>query len=312
MTRDIRYRLLEWLVESDLLRTFAAVVRSRSFTAAARELGYVQSTVTGHVQTLERRLGARPLDRLPTGALRTEAGRRLLPLAEQMLELETRMAAEVPDGDGSPAGRVRLVALESLCAYRLPALFPQLRAAAPAVRLSLAPAGTAAALAAVRTGVAEAALLLEPDITATDLRLEPVGCEELAMVAAAPSRPGQTDGQALTWAQLAEQDVLLLEDGCSYSDDVARRLSAAGQPDSRRTRFGSIEAVKACVAAGLGWTVLPTVTTHDEVQAGSLTTLPGPLPTTPVVHLATHLDRSASAASRIVLEHLRQLWPLAP
>lgn len=299
-------------MESELLRTFAAVVRSGSFTAAARELGYVQSTVTGHVQTLERRLGTRLLDRLPTGALPTEAGRRLLPLAEQMLDLERRMAAEVPEGDGRPAGRVRLVAPESLCAYRLPALLPELRAAAPAVRLSLAPAGTAAALVAVRTGAAEAALMLEPNLTATDLRLEPVAVEELALLAAAPSTRGETDGQALTWAQLAEQDVLLLEDGCSYSDDVARRLSAAGQPDSRRTRFGSIEAVKGCVAAGLGWTVLPAVTTRDEVQAGSLTRLPGPLPTAPVVHLASHPDRRLSAATRIVLEQLRQLWQVVP
>lgn len=296
-------------MESELLRTFTAVVRAGSFTAAARELGYVQSTVTGHVQTLERRLGARLLDRLPTGALPTEAGRRLLPLAEQLLDLETRMAAEVPDGDHRPAGRVRLVAPESLCAYRLPALLPALRAAAPAVRLSLAPAGTAAALVAVRTGIAEAALLLEPQLTATDLRLEPVGVEELALLAApALGLPAEADGQALTWPHLAEQDVLLLEDGCSYSDDVARHLLAAGQPDSRRTRFGSIEAVKACVAAGLGWTVLPAVTTRNEVQAGTLTTLPGPLPTAPVVHLATHPDRSANAATGIVLEHLRTLW----
>ncbi|MFU8872831.1 helix-turn-helix domain-containing protein [Micromonospora sp. SL4-19] len=39
-------------VETALLRTFTAVARTGSFTATARELGYVQSTVTGHVQTV--------------------------------------------------------------------------------------------------------------------------------------------------------------------------------------------------------------------------------------------------------------------
>lgn len=299
-------------METELLRTFTAVVRSGSFTAAARELGYVQSTVTGHLQVLERCLGTRLLDRLSTGAIPTEAGNRLLPFAEQLLELEARMAAEVPSGDGRPTGRVRLVAPESLCAYRLPALLPELRAAAPAVRLGLAPAGTAAALTAVRTGAAEAALLLEPELAAADLRLEPLGVEELALLGAATFDPSRdTDGQTLTWAQLANQDTLLLEDGCSYSDDVARRLLAAGQPDSCRTRFGSIEAVKRCVAAGLGWTVLPAATVASEVSTGALTVLRGPLPPAPTVHLATHRNRTPSTATRLVLEQLRMLWPPA-
>lgn len=300
-------------METDLLRTFTAVVRSGSFTAAARELGYVQSTVTGHLQVLERRFGTRLLDRLPTGAIPTEAGNRLMPFAERLLELETQMTAEVAIGDGHPVGRVRLAAPESLCAYRLPALFSQVRAAAPAVRLSLAPAGTAVALAAVRNGTAEAALLLEPELAAADLRLEPLGLEELSLLGGPTLEPiGDTDGQPLTWAQLANHDVVLLEDGCTYSDDVAHRLLVAGQPDSRRTHFGSIEAVKRCVAAGLGWTVLPTATAASEVSTGALRVLQGPLPPAPTVHLATHPRRTPSTATRLVLEHLRTLWAPVP
>jgi len=302
-------------VETSLLRTFTAVVRTGSFTAAARELGYVQSTVTGHVQALERSLGTRLLDRLPSGAVPTDAGARLLPYAEQLLELETRIATDVPYGDDRPVGRVRLVAPESLCAYRLPDLLARLRTAAPDVRLALAPAGTASALAAVRAGAAETALLLEPTLTAADLQLEQLGAEELTLLAASDAPHLYTSGQSgqkLTWAQLAQQDVLLLEDGCSYSDDVARCLLAAGQPDSKRTRFGSVEAVKRCTAAGLGWTVLPSVTAEAELRTGALTALPGPLPPQPVVHLATHPDRTLSTATRLVLDHLRALWQPVP
>jgi DNA-binding transcriptional LysR family regulator len=128
-------------VDTELLRTFVAVVECRSFTAAARELGYVQSTVTGHVQTLERRLGARLLDRLPTGAVPTEAGLRLLPYAEQLLGLRARMGDEVPAA-GRAAGTVRLIAPELFATLRLPALVAAVRAAAPAIRLTLTPGGT--------------------------------------------------------------------------------------------------------------------------------------------------------------------------
>lgn len=299
-------------METDLLRTFIAVVRTGSFTAAARELGYVQSTVTGHLQALERRLGTRLLDRLPSGAVPTDAGARLVPYAKQLLDLETRIATDVPYGDDRPTGRVRLMAPESLCAYRLPDLLARLRADAPDVRLALAPGGTASALAAVRAGTVELSLLLEPTLTAADLHLEQLGNEELTLLTAARTRHLHTPGQELTWAQLAQNDALLLEDGCSYSDDVARQLLAVGQPDTRRTRFGSVEAVKRCTAAGLGWTILPSVTAAAELHAGALTALPGPLPPQPVVHVATHPHRTPSAATRLVLDQLRLLWQPVP
>jgi DNA-binding transcriptional LysR family regulator len=47
-----------------LLRTFLAVARQHSFTAAAANLHVVQSTVTTRVKMLERELGVRLFDRL--------------------------------------------------------------------------------------------------------------------------------------------------------------------------------------------------------------------------------------------------------
>lgn len=292
-------------METDLLRTFATVAHTRSFTATARELGYVQSTVSGHLQTLEKLLGVRLLDRLSTGAVLTEAGARLLVYATQMLDLETRLADEVPAPEAEPTGQVRLIAPESLCAYRLPALLAKLRTASPGVRLTLAPGGTAHALQSVRTGQSEVALLLESTMAAKDLHLEAVGTEDLTLLAAPDF--GLPQG-AVTWAQLAEHDVFLLEDGCSYSDEVARKLLNVGQPDSRRIRFGSVEAVKRCVAAGLGWAVLPATTAMEEVQAGTLVVASGPLPPIPRVHLVTHPERTLSPAVHAALSHLRDLW----
>jgi DNA-binding transcriptional LysR family regulator len=293
-------------VDTELLRTFTAVIRNRSFTAAARERGYVQSTVTSHVQNLERHYAARLLDRLPSGAVPTDAGLRLLSYAEQILQLESRMQVEVPAPSGRPAGTVRLTATESMCAYRLPALVATLRAEAPDVRLSLTPGGTAAALSAVRGGNTDIALVLEPALTAADVLLEPVGTEELLLLAPPDPAAGKP---AWTWTDLAAADALLLEEGCSYSDDATRQLVAAGQPATRRTHFGSIEAIKQCAAAGLGWTVLPAVTAAPELRTRALAVLPGPALPACTVQLATHPERSLGPAAQLVRDRLRDLWP---
>jgi DNA-binding transcriptional LysR family regulator len=63
-------------VDPRFLRTFAAVVRLESFSAAARELGYTQSAVSQHIAALEADLGVVLLSRRPVAP--TEAGVRLL------------------------------------------------------------------------------------------------------------------------------------------------------------------------------------------------------------------------------------------
>lgn len=220
-------------METDLLRTFTAVVRAGTFTAAARGARLdpihrdgapaVPGTAPGNAAARPAflRCGAHRRRR-PPAALRRAAARPRGPHGRR------RSGQGRALGGTRPTGGARV-------AYRLPPAGPACptRGTAPDVRLALAPAGTAPALAAVRAGAVEAALLLEPTITAADLHLEHLRTEELTLLAAPDAadlhRPGQS-GQDLTWAQLAQQEVLLLEDGCSYSDDVVRQLLATGLP----------------------------------------------------------------------------------
>lgn len=75
------------------LKSFVAVVAAGSFTRAALQLGYSQSTITFHIKCLERELGALLLDRFrfSRAISLTEAGgqvynsaARLLTLAEEI------------------------------------------------------------------------------------------------------------------------------------------------------------------------------------------------------------------------------------
>ncbi|WP_280276159.1 LysR family transcriptional regulator [Nocardia wallacei] len=291
-------------MDTRLLRSFLAVARSESFTGAAAELGFTQSTVTGHVQKLERQLGSRLLDRLPTRVVVTDVGARLIERAEEVLAAEDRLRAIALGGKGSrPSGTVRIIAPESLCTYRLPGVVRAVREREPDVRIRLSPGGVGDALDAVRRGTADLALTMEPRPPLTHLALERVGTEPLLLL-----DHSERAGAPVTWADLAARDALLIEEGCGYSDDVAAQLAAAGTTAGRHSRFGSIEAIKRCAAVGLGWTALPAISAESEIRAGTLTVLDGPALPHCAIHLVTHPRRHHSPALHVVLAELRRAW----
>jgi two-component system nitrate/nitrite response regulator NarL len=69
------------------LKTFRVAAATNNFTRAAAELGYCQSTVTTHIQALERELGAPLFDRVGRSVLLTEVGRRTLEYANRIMAL---------------------------------------------------------------------------------------------------------------------------------------------------------------------------------------------------------------------------------
>ncbi|MDH6577486.1 LysR family transcriptional regulator [Kitasatospora sp. MAP5-34] len=77
------------------LRAFCEVVAEMSFTRAARNLHYAQSSVTAQIRSLEDDLGVPLFDRGGRRIVLTKAGLSLLPYAEQMLRIADAAYAEV-------------------------------------------------------------------------------------------------------------------------------------------------------------------------------------------------------------------------
>jgi len=289
-------------MDTRLLRTFVSVHATGSFTATAQELAFAQSTITAHIQALEQRLGVRLFDRLPDRAVLTAHGRRLLPLAREILDLAAR-AERLADPTDEQV--VRLVAPDTLCGHRLPRAAVLLRRRRPEVRISVAATGTAAALDALRSGSADLALVFESELPDAGHRGERLGVEPLAVICP-PGHP--LAGRRATWQRLAEYPFLLLEEGCGYSDAVARRLTMAAGGPVTLSRFGSADAVRACVAADLGLSVLPRVAAADALAAGTLATIDVPGLPAPRVLLVARAGRRDDPVIDTVAGALRTVF----
>ncbi|MEU7135021.1 LysR family transcriptional regulator [Streptomyces sp. NPDC046261] len=290
-------------MDTRLLRTFTTVAGTGSFTTAATRLHLAQSTVTAQVQALEKELGTRLFDRLPRGVAVTEVGRRLLVEADSMLDAESRLRAAAA-ADGPPVGRVVIGAGETLCSARLPGVIAALRGRHPDLEVDLSPVGTAEAAEGLRTGRIDIALMLEEDVPYPDIATEHLADEPLVLLCA-PEHPfAHRRADPVAWEELAQEAFFLHEQGCSYSDRLARHLLSTPGVRPRLTRFGSIEAARSCVAAGLGLTLLPRATVEHALREGRLAVVPGPpIPDVPV-QLARHRRRWTSPAAQAVVAEL--------
>lgn len=124
----------------DMLReiqAFVSVAHKRSFVSAARALGRSPSAITRAVQALEDNSGAKLFNRSASTVTLTEAGERLLPHAERLLDVQRDAADELAALTGSAQGWIRLAAPEVLAQQILPQVLAEFSRRHPQVTLDV-------------------------------------------------------------------------------------------------------------------------------------------------------------------------------
>ncbi|MDV3223319.1 LysR family transcriptional regulator [Intrasporangium sp.] len=283
-------------MDVELVRTFLAVAHHRNFSAAGRDLAIVQSAVTARIHLVEKAVGARLFDRNPKHVTLTQHGLQLLEPARSLVDAEERFLAALRDE--RPTGRIGVAAPESICAYRLPPLVADLAATFPGLEVHIIPAGTEVAMEHLLQRRCDLALSLDPPAANTRLSTERLGTEEVGLWTAAEAPPPGT------FDEVASGALFLLEEGCSYSDQFLATLRSETGENGRTTRFSSLEAVKSCIAAGLGPGVLPqfSIQAHDNLVRAAI-----PVPDAEVF-LTRESARWLSPGVAAVAAALRALW----
>ncbi|WAZ27165.1 LysR family transcriptional regulator [Streptomyces cinnabarinus] len=287
-------------MELRLLVTFEKVATVLSFTRAAAELAYAQSSVTSQIRALESSLGTELFDRLGGHIRLTEAGERLLPYARQLIELAEEARAAVT-GAEEPTGSLVVGTMESLTSYRLPPLLELFHHRYPKVRLALRTTIGDETRQALRRGTYDLGFLMEEETAHPGLESEVLAVEPLALVAGRDA-----DRDVTSTADLLRHPLLATEPGCAYRDLFERELKSVSS-SVEFMEFGTIEATKRAAAAGLGIALLPEVTVAAELAEGSLVRLDWEPPFTLRTQLAWRAGKRLPAHARLFLEQARKL-----
>ncbi|WP_236053377.1 LysR family transcriptional regulator [Streptomyces musisoli] len=289
-------------VEIRHLVTFQKVAALLSFTRAAEELSYAQSSVTTQIRALETSLGVELFDRLGGRIRLTPAGEKLLEYAEQILALVEAARADVAGGDG-PSGTLAIGTMESVTSYRMPPLLEFFHHRYPKVQLSLRPSLCAETRHALRQGTFDIGFLMEQETRHPGLDSVVLAEEPLVLVAA-PGHPLARRPQ-LSLDDLRSVSVLATEAGCAYRDLFEAELR--GVEHAPFLEFGTIEAIKKGVASGLGVSLLPTVTVAAELEKGEMTALPWDAPFSVRTQLAWRGGRRLSRELKLFIDQAMRL-----
>lgn len=93
----------------DLMLTFVRIVETGSLSAAARDLGTSQPTVSRRLQSLERMLGVKLLQRTTHTMKLTEDGERCFARAKALIQDWDAMAMDLRAGHEEPRGTLRVL-----------------------------------------------------------------------------------------------------------------------------------------------------------------------------------------------------------
>ena len=164
------------MLDATRLRVLAAVARTGSVTAAARELNYSQPSVSHHLARLESETGAQLLQRVGRGIRLTEAGRVLAERAVEILGRLEAADAELASYVSLGSGRLRIAAYSTAIVSLLPPVVAQLSRDHAGLQVEIVDAHPPEALDMLSAGAVDAAVIFKYDENEEDphIRLHPL------------------------------------------------------------------------------------------------------------------------------------------
>ena len=252
------------------LEVFAEVLKSGSTTQASVMLALSQSAVSAALTDLEGQLGVQLFDRVGKRLVVNEHGRLLYPRALALLEQTTEIEQLFREDNGA----IRVYASSTIGNYILPAMIARYRQDFPDLPLELSVGNSQDVINAVLDFRVDIGLIEGP-CHSTEIISEPWLEDEL-VVFAAPSSP-LTKGP-VTLEQLAASPWILRERGSGTRELVDYLLLSHLPRFQMAMELGTSAAIKHAVRHGLGISCLSRRVIAEQLQAGTLSEVPVPLP----------------------------------
>jgi molybdate transport repressor ModE-like protein len=305
----------DWLgVEVRHLAAMSAVAREGSFRAAAERLGYVQSSISQQVATLERLVGHRLIERSRGGGgiALTEAGERLLEHSQVILSRFRAARVDLASLSSGLSSTVRVGMCQSVATRLMPRIVPAFsRAWSHATVASTEAADESSLFAMVREGLVDLAFVDLPAETGP-FETQALFRDPFVLVVPRASHLARL-GRAPSWGEIANVP-LVGHKRARFLSRIETQMREQGVEPRFTYRSDidtAVQAMVGLVGGGAIMTRLMADPANERTALVDLGTLIGPR----VIALVWHADRHLTPAVvgfRDVAMRLCESLPGAP
>ena len=230
---------------------FVKTVERGSFTRAAQELDYAQSSISKMVADLENDWDMTLLERSKTGVRLTSAGAQLLPLLRKVLNDHQELEGQICRMNGIETGVVRIGTFASVAINWLPNIFAALQKDYPGIEYEMLLGDYDEVERWIKEGRVDCGFLRLPTIA----RFDTILLEQDEYKVVLPPGHSLAQKETVDIEDLTGLPFLLLEHGGKTEvSDLLERSSV--QPDIRFTTWEDF-AIMAMVEKGMGVSILP-------------------------------------------------------
>lgn len=254
-------------MDNHQLRMLKSVVTTGSFTKAATQLGYTQSTVSQLVRNLETELGFKVLKRARSGVVLTQEGKALWPTVQRALLQFENVAEKAAEINGADTGTIRVGTVSSITCHWLPPLIKRFKTTHPNVHFAFFQGDYNSIQDWIQSGD------VDFGFTSTDIRPKEqtiqLKRDEMVLITAKQHRLATQ--ATVRPIEIGQEPFILLEEG--YYNEALQLFKQAQITPNIQYRLHDDYAIMTMVEQNLGVSILPKLVlnrTHFDICTHSL------------------------------------------
>ncbi|MBQ8640387.1 MAG: LysR family transcriptional regulator [Lachnospiraceae bacterium] len=249
------------------IKTFIKVAELGSFSHAAADLGYAQSTISTQIQLLEDELGVQLFERNGKLIALSQPGESFLPFAYQIAKYES-MAKEFFQTPQAPQGHLNIGIMESICASPYVSLFYRFMKKYPQITCRLQVATTYEAIDLLERGKLDLIFLLDHMTSRPGWTTARAISEQICFFCASDHPFAGRD--FVTLGELLKERFLFVEKGCNYRHAFEQYLAQNGLEAPCCLEIGHTRFIIDAVISHLGISLLPRCTLLNDLANGTI------------------------------------------
>lgn len=248
------------------IRYFIVLAKTRHFGRAAAQCFVSQPTLSGQIKKLEQELDVVLFERTNRQVHLSEAGEKLLPVAQQVMEQAERLKQTAAAIRDPLASELRLGVIPTISPYLMPLLLGPLREKAEKMPLVISEEKTDRLLERLEQHEIDAAILAteHPELELKRLHLY----REPFWIAFPQSHPFYFQ-QEISQQDLDDAELLLLSEGHCLAQQAMQACNLQTHNNRfQNLRAASLETLVQLVGAGYGVTLVPALALHKNAMTG--------------------------------------------